>query len=158
MRVIKFLFIVASMVAGTCIGQENEQQDYPITSIENLFANPAKYDGKNISIVGILDLSHFEDANMNGIRIDWSCAGDSSPQSGEVAWERWDAWGQLGINGRIAQIAGTFLFMEQGIYVAYEDTLMISKIKYIRIISGEDTEALNNNPHLMMNCNYLRRI
>ena len=104
MRVIKFLFIVASMVAGTCIGQENEQQDYPITSIENLFANPAKYDGKNISIVGILDLSHFEDANMNGIRIDWSCAGDSSPQSGEVAWERWDAWGQLGINGKNAKL------------------------------------------------------
>ena len=146
MRVIKFLFIVASMVAGTCIGQENEQQDYPITSIENLFANPAKYDGKNISIVGILDLSHFEDANMNGIRIDWSCAGDSSPQAGEQAWKRWDAWGQLGINVRIAQIAGTFLFMEQGIYVAYEDTLTISKIKYIRIISGEDTEALNKRP------------
>lgn len=73
MRVIKFLFIVASMVAGTCIGQENEQQDYPITSIENLFANPAKYDGKNISIVGILDLSHFEDGNggvlMHGYRL-----------------------------------------------------------------------------------------
>ena len=107
--------------------------------------------------MGALDLSHFEDANMNGVRIDWSCAGDSSRQAGEQAWERWDAWGQLGINGRIAQIAGTFLFMEQGIYVAYEDTLMISKIEYIRIVSGEDTEVLNNNPHLVMNCNYLRR-
>ena len=89
MRCIKILFIVVSIITGTCIGQENEQQDYPITSIENLFANPAKYDGKNISIVGILDLSHFEDANMNGIEIDWGCSGDSSPRAEERAWKRW---------------------------------------------------------------------
>ena len=144
-------------MTGTCIGQENDRQDYPVTSLESLFANPTKYDGKNISIVGVLDLSHFEDANMHGIRIDWGCSGDSSPRAGELAWKRWDAWGQLGINGRNAQIAGTFIFMEEGIYVPWKDTLMISKIKYIRIISGEDTESLNKNPHLMMNCNYLLR-
>jgi len=157
MRCIKILFIVASMVAGTCIGQENEQQDYPITSIENLFANPTKYDGKNISIVGVLDLSHFEGANMNGIEIDWACYDDTKPHTAELAWERWSACMQLGINGRNAQIAGTFLFMEAGSYVPWKDTLIISKIEYVRIISGKGTESLNENPHLMMNCNYFRR-
>jgi hypothetical protein len=158
MRCIKILFIIVSIVTGTCIGQENDRQDYPVTSIESLFANPTKYDGKNISIVGVLDLSHFEDANMHGIRIDWGCYDPSKRHTAELGWERWNAWIQLGINGRNAQIAGTFVFSEAGSYVPWEDTLMISKIEYIRIISGEDTETLNKNPHLMMNCNYLRRI
>ena len=143
-------------MTGTCIGQENEQQDYPITSIESLFANPTEYDGKNMSIVGVLDLSHFEDANMNGIKIDWACYDDSKPHSGEPAWERWGAWRQLGINGKNAQITGTFVFMEGGSFVPGKNALMISRIKSIRIISSEDTETLNKNPHLMMNCNVLR--
>lgn len=78
--------------------------------IESLFANP--YEGKDISIVGVLDLSHFDDANMNSITIDWACYDDTKPHTAELAWERWGAWMQPGINGKNAQIAGNFVFTE----------------------------------------------
>jgi hypothetical protein len=156
MRIIKLSFIAINIFIVVCFGQDRSEQDFPSTPIKSLFAHPQQYNKKSISIVGVLDLSHFENANINGIKIDWACYDPTDPHTGELSWKRWDAWKELGIHGKYAEITGSFVFFEAGSFAPWK-TFMISKIQEIRIINNSDSR-LENNPYLVMKCDVLRTV
>ncbi len=68
MRVLKVWFAIATIFIGGCVGQETKRRSYPMVETKSLLAEPEKYPEKDISIVGELDLSHFETANIRILR------------------------------------------------------------------------------------------
>ena len=46
---------------GTVYGEEQTTYDYPIVSMIELIANPKKYDGKNVSVSGIINVGYESD-------------------------------------------------------------------------------------------------
>ena len=117
------------MLVASCATNSGKTNSLPAAEVIN---SANLYDGKIITVVGKLDLSHFETVNIDGIKVDWACYNPDDMESGEESWKRLYLWIESKLDKSVVEIRGQFIIDKQGKYSMLRDTKIIHKLEYIK--------------------------
>ena len=117
------------MLVVSCATNTSMTSSLPAAEVIN---NAKLYDGKIITVVGKLDMSHFETVNIDGISVDWACYNPDDSDSAEESWRRLYLWIDSKLDKSVVEIRGQFIFDKKGKYSNLPGTKIVHKIEYIK--------------------------